>query len=471
MVRLILPFIFVCLILSTAFAGTPTPDDLDADVYSISINSDTVTVGNYPEIMGHVQNKTSSASKTGGTAVFDIKKVVTLPDKTKNTWFWDNASFSPNQKKVYPLGKDYDISQPGQYSIEFSVYDDSRKNLISSLSRTFTVKEAVVKAPPSAPTANGLDADVYSISVNPEQAVLGTHPEIVGNVQNKLGRNAVFDVKVVVTFPNKSKKTWWWKDSNFLPSQKKAYPLVKNYDISQPGQYLIEFSIYNGSKKNLISSLSKTFTVKETVVKAPSPIPIVKETAETPKTETTPSTVSEAKPIVASKAEAPAMQPQKKVATQPPDQAARRYIGIGGFANTINFSGGPTLILWPLKNLAIQGSYGWGTFESYEIRSFYRFDLSSMLKPYLGAGYLHTERDFEVTYSGTTAEGTMKGNSYTVFGGIELSLIKDRLAFYTDISGTPLKLEDDVMIGADTVKVSMDYSPVTIGTGLVFYIW
>jgi len=95
-----------------------------------------------------------------------------------------------------------------------------------------------------------------------------------------------------------------------------------------------------------------------------------------------------------------------------------------------------------------------------------------MLKPYLGAGYLHTEREFKVISSGNILiEGTIKGNSYTVFGGVEVSLIKDRLALYVDVSGTPLKLEDDVMIGTDKVKIIADYSPVTIGTGLVFYIW
>lgn len=258
---------------------------------------------------------------------------------------------------------------------------------------------------------------------------------------------------------------------SFLPNQKKGYPLGKDYDIRKPGVYQIEFSVYDGSRKNLIASLSKTFMVKEAVVKAPPPVPITKETVEAPKTTVPTPPVSEIKPLTTPKAETPALPPQKAAVSQPSETPTRRYIGIGGFVNTINFSGGPTVILWPLKNLAIQGFYGWGTFESYEVRGFYRFDLSSRLKPYLGAGYLHTERDFEVTSSGNTVEGTMKGSSYTVCGGVEVSLIKNRLAFYADVSGTPLKLEDDVAIGSDTVKVSVDYSPVTIGTGLVFYIW
>ncbi len=464
--RLLFAFIFVCLIQSNAFAGTPTPDGLDADIYSISINPETLTVGNYPEVMGYVQNKSSSTDKTGGNAVFDIKKVVTLPDKTKNAWFWDDVSFLPNEKKAYPLGKDYDISQPGQYLIEFSVYDSSRKNLISSLSKTFIVY------------ADGLDADVYSISITPEVVSVGTYPEVSVHVQNKSaqtgkeGGKAVFDAKAVVTLPNKSKKAWWWDDVSFLQNQKKTYSLGNDYNISQPGQYSVEFLVYDSSRKYLISSLSKTFTVKEAVVKAPPPVPIIKETVEAPKTTVPTPPVSQIKPLTTPKTEALSLQPQKTAVSQPSETSARRYIGIGGFANTLNFSGGPTVILWPLKNLAIQGFYGWGRFESYEIRGLYRFDLSPMFKPYLGAGYLHAEREFELTSSSNKlVEGTIEDNSYTVFGGVEVSLIKDRLAFYVDVSGTPLKLEDDVTIGSDNVKVSMDYSPVTIGTGLVFYIW
>lgn len=329
------------------------------------------------------------------------------------------------------------------------------------------------------PTADGLDADVYSISIIPDTATVGAHPEIIGYIQNKSsphGKNenkAFFSVRAAVSLPNKSQKVWWWDNVSFLPSQKKSYSLVKSYDISKPGAYKIEYSIYNTTKTRLISSLSKTFLVKDAVVKAPPPVSTAKGTAEPVKTVTTPYTVAAPKPVVVSKTETPKLPPRKTVVSQPPTTpAARRYIGIGGYANTLNFSGGPTLILWPLKNLAIQGSYGWGTFTSYEIRGFYRFNMSPMLKPYLGVGYLHAEREFKITSSGNTLiEGAIKGNSYTVFGGVEVSLIKDRLALYVDVSGTPLKLEDDVMIGANKVKVSVDYSPVTVGTGLVFYIW
>lgn len=148
------------------------------------------------------------------------------------------------------------------------------------------------------------------------------------------------------------------------------------------------------------------------------------------------------------------------------ESAKRKSIGLGGYINTVNFSGGPTLILWPFKNLALQASYGMGTFTSFEARGFYRFDLSESFNPYLGAGYLHVEKD--VTAIGVNTN--IKGNSFTVFGGIELPIYKSLFA-YVDIAGTPMKIETDVTSGSRSAKVTVSYSPVTIGMGLVFYIF
>ncbi len=162
---------------------------------------------------------------------------------------------------------------------------------------------------------------------------------------------------------------------------------------------------------------------------------------------------------------------RKAVNDQPSNTTTQRYIGIGGFVNTINFSGGPTLIYWPFTNIAVQGSYGVGTFTSYELRGFYRFNTSSRLNLYLGAGYFHVEKNFKVTASGNNVEGTILGNSYDVFGGIEVPLAKDRLAIYMDVSGTPLVFSKDVTVNSNVEKISVNYSPVTIGMGLVYYLW
>lgn len=144
--------------------------------------------------------------------------------------------------------------------------------------------------------------------------------------------------------------------------------------------------------------------------------------------------------------------------------AKRKFIGIGGFANTLNFSAGPTLIFWPIKNLALQGTYGIGTFTSYEARVFYRFNLFSSINPYLGVGYLHAEKKARVI----DVDTKIKGDSFSIFGGVELLVYKS-LYGYAEVGGTPLKLKADITNGSRKAKATVDYSPVTIGTGLVFY--
>jgi len=63
-----------------------------------------------------------------------------------------------------------------------------------------------------------------------------------------------------------------------------------------------------------------------------------------------------------------------------------------------------------------------------------------------------------------------KGGSFSVFDGVELQLYKGLFA-YIEASGTPMKLEEDVTNGTNTVKAIVDYSSVTLGTRLIFYFW
>jgi len=144
----------------------------------------------------------------------------------------------------------------------------------------------------------------------------------------------------------------------------------------------------------------------------------------------------------------------------------RKVAGAGVFSNVVNFSAGPTLILWPLENLAIQAYYGVGTFTVYEIRGFYRFHISSSLNPYLGAGYVHAEKVANVIGVDTN----IQGDSFSIFGGIELPVYKNLFA-YVEIDGTPMKLEKDIVNGTRKAKAKVDYSSTTIGAGLIFYFW
>ena len=144
----------------------------------------------------------------------------------------------------------------------------------------------------------------------------------------------------------------------------------------------------------------------------------------------------------------------------------RKFAGAGVFSNAVNFSAGPTLILWPLENLAIQAYYGVGTFTSYEIRGLYRFHISSVFNPYLGAGYVHAEKEANVIGVDTD----IQGDSFSIFGGVELPVYKNLFA-YVEVNGTPMKLEKDVVNGTRKAKAKVDYSSTTIGAGLILYFW
>lgn len=167
------------------------------------------------------------------------------------------------------------------------------------------------------------------------------------------------------------------------------------------------------------------------------------------------------KPLVTGEAKEASDLQESKKASQ-----GKKSVGIGLYVNTLNLSAGPTVILWPSNKFAIQGSYGVGTFTSYEIRGLYKFNLSSDFRPYLGAGYLHAEKDATVIGVNTK----IAGDSVSIFAGVELPIYK-RLFAYVDVSGTPMKVEKDVTSTTSSAKATVEYIPVTIGTGVVLYLW
>ncbi len=290
----------------------------------------------------------------------------------------------------------------------------------------------------------GNNAEIFSITITPNSVRSGTYPEIVGFVRNtsslQNGNNgkAVFDIMAVVTSPGGSQKNLLWHDVRFSADQRKFYTYVNNYDSNQVGTYKVSYFVYNSGRTHLYASLSNSFTVYSPAV--------------TPKP--------------AQPSEKPKMPPAYERKAEEKISGERMFAGIGGFVNALNYSAGPSLILWPLKNLAVQGTYGFGTFTSYEARTFYRFPLFQHFNPYLGAGYLHAER--KATVIGVDTK--IKGDSFTVFGGVELPIYKN-LYGYIDVSGTPIKLKQDVANGALQATATVKYNPVTICTGLVLYLF
>jgi hypothetical protein len=318
---------------------------------------------------------------------------------------------------------------------------------------------AVTAANAGAPDSNGNNAEIYSITLSPDTIAAGTYPEIKGFVRNTSaasngdGGKAAFSVEAVITSPGGAQKSMIWREVRFTADQRKSYTAANSYDTKQAGTYKVVYSVYTIDRTHLYATLSKTFTVRApAAAKKPEPAKIEK------------------KPLTA---KPEAVKPEKlrksEIVEAPVRKGAdkdRKYLGVGAYVNALNFSGGGSLVFWPLENLAIQGAYGVGTFTSYEGRVFYRLPLSTDFKPYFGAGFLHAERDATVIGLKTT----ISGDSYTVFGGVEMRLYKN-LFGYVDVSGSPMKLKKDVVNGSQAATVTVEYSPVTICTGLMFYLF
>ncbi len=299
-------------------------------------------------------------------------------------------------------------------------------------------------------TAFAGPVEVESIQIAPAETKVGTHPEITGiiKVHTIKPPSKILEITViaVVFRPDHDMKSWTWKNLRMKAGEVRKFTIPKEYVIALAGSYKVDFDVYTKDMLPL-HRLSKNFVAIDLSLQ-PMKMASRKNGAHT-------ATLSSG----------------HNALNDQPSTTMRPYIGIGGFVNTINFSGGPTLIYWPFKNIAVQGSYGVGTFTSYELRGFYRFNTSSKLNLYLGAGYFHAEKNFKVIVSGNNVEGTLMGNSYNVFGGIEVPLAKDHLALYMDVSGTPLIFSKDVTVNSTVEIISMNYSPVTIGIGLVYYLW
>jgi hypothetical protein len=328
------------------------------------------------------------------------------------------------------------------------------------------------------PDASNNNAEIVSITITPNSTPAGTYPEISCQVRNtsslKNGDSgkATFDVKAVITAPNGSKKSLLWREVKFIANQNKLYVYTKDYDISLTGSYTVSYYVSN--KTHLYTLLSKKFEVLGPTVKM-KPVPVPGTISTTSKGADVSQISKKPLPEGSDRSELQAQQstailPKKSLTYEYPvptdKHREKTFFGIGAAVNMLNFSIGPSLIIWPLQNLAFQGTYGVGTFTSYEARTFYRFPLSYSIRPYLGVGYLHAERSATVIGVDTT----ISGSSFTGFGGVELPVYKNLYA-YIDVSGTALKLSKDVTNGSQTATATVKYSPVTICAGLMFYLF
>jgi hypothetical protein len=278
----------------------------------------------------------------------------------------------------------------------------------------------------------GNNADFVSASITPESVPIGTYPKITGIVKNTSrttnGRygDAIFDVMVTVTSPDGSKKSWRRHNERFSDQEIKSFVRNNDYEINQAGIYNVEYFVYDNLVSHLYSSMSKSF--------------IAGKAADIPGSVSIPA--------------------------KPNPEENNKFLGMGGTINIFNFSVVPGIIIWPMKNLAVQGAFGVGTFTSYEGRILYRFARSRNFNPYLGIGYLHDERKTFIHGVNTK----IAGSSGSVFGGIEWPVYRN-IYVYTDVSATPMTLKKDTVTGTIDETKKVKYSPITVYTGIIFYIY
>jgi len=145
----------------------------------------------------------------------------------------------------------------------------------------------------------------------------------------------------------------------------------------------------------------------------------------------------------------------------------RDMVGIGVHVNALNVSAGPALMLWPLENVGFEITYGLGLATTYEVRGMYKFRPMMTVNPYVGAGYLHAEK----TETVVQVDITKRADSVEVFGGIERALYK-KLHGYVEVAATPLRLGTvNVTSGTNSGSQEAVYFPVTIGVGLIWYVF
>ncbi len=280
---------------------------------------------------------------------------------------------------------------------------------------------------------------VEAIQVTPEATMPGTYPDITASVRMKPADRPTESLQINIVAalirPDHVMKSWQWKKVSIAPGEVKSFTLPKEYDIRLIGAYKIEFVIYSSDMQRRFSALSRKLIVSDQPQPSMRNVP-QQEQAGPPATT--------------------AGQKQRRI-------QERSYLGMGVYANALNPAGGATILVWPFKNVGLQASYTLGTFTSYEGRLLAKLELSSGFNPYLGAGYLHVSKTSNVIGVSTT----FTDSAVSGVAGIEVPFGK-KLRGYLEVSGAQIDLKKIVSNGSQTVSATVDYSPVSIGGGLVY---
>lgn len=286
----------------------------------------------------------------------------------------------------------------------------------------------------SARPACAASVDVASISIVPESPGAGQQPEVTARIVRKAPaapkETEAFSVIAVVTMPDNRTKSWMWKNVTLRRGESREFTLPKLFDTKMAGRYKVEYNVYSSDMRRRFTSSSASFTAGPA-----------------------------AKPVAP-----PAATAAKEAARRP--QAEHYEFGLGLSANALNPAGGATMVLWPFRNVGLQGTYTVGTFTSYEARLLVRFERPSGFNPYIAVGFLSVSVDKDVIGVSTT----FKDSSVTGAVGVEVPLGR-RVRGYVEVSGASIDLEEIVTNGPQTAKSTVEYAPVTINAGIVFYLF
>ncbi len=294
--------------------------------------------------------------------------------------------------------------------------------------------------PGASHTAFAGTVELRSIQIVPVEILDGEFPEITGTVTSDSAKATGETMEIIVfatlTRPDHAVKLWTWKEIRIAAGESKVFSIPKEYEMKWRGVYKVDFSVYSKDMRPL-SKLSKSFTVVE-----PSHPPVQKTSQEV---------VTGSTGTFSGKA-----------------FDHDRQIGVGVYANTVNTAGGATVLLWPLKNVGLQGSYTMGEFTTAEVRLLARLPLSSGINPYAGVGYVSvtTERTVDVIGVKTT----FKDSGVSGVIGAEIPLSRNVFG-YVEISNTSIDLKKGVTNSGRTGTATVKYSPLTIGLSIVYYLF
>jgi hypothetical protein len=306
-----------------------------------------------------------------------------------------------------------------------------------TLNRTvlaFLLFAMIVAAAMPSYAAPASPVEVASIEIAPESPSPGQYPAITARIGRITAtappKPELFTIIAAVTMPDNMTKSWMWKNVTLAGKETTDFPLPRIFDTRLTGRYKIEYNVYSADMRRRFASMSKSFSVG----------PAVK--------------TDEQKPAAAKKEETQRLSEENYA------------FGLGISANALNPAGGGTIMLWPFRNIGLQGSYTVGTFTSYEARLLVRYGRPSGFNPYFAVGFLSVSVEKDVI--GVTT--TFKDSSVTGAVGVDVPLGR-RVRGYVEAGISSIDLQETVTNGPQTVNATVDYTPVTISIGIVYYLF